>query len=506
VAACALPAPVGLAGACVARGAAPADVVTGYLEVQLDAAVALVKAWQAGAGPGAFDWPGYGLAVGPYALCGGVLLGSVAGALLCGGCFERTARNDLRVVDADDYRRHRGQPEPQPVDGFAARGRLTALTALPKQGKTYAWFGLLKARQTGGRWFGRVVLRGKTFVLSEEDRGTFTAKVLGFGIRSGALAAVHAPETPDARFGQDAWPALVDEAARRARRKGCDTLTVDTLTTWAPWAFRGPEAMSFALRTLKAACGREGLAGVVILHNRKQQSDLGAVVDMLGTIAGSAAYDVIAGFSREKTTGECTLTVDGRLGEWSCTARLEDGRYVPLPVAGSGAAPGSEPARAPTGTAVAAHLRPTLERLIGAPAERAELTTDELLALEGGSKRALLDRLAELEKLLLVIREGRGVKGDPHVWKATGAPAVAKGSAPAVRDDPEYVAYLKSPEWAARRAEALRRADGHCGRCGPGGAPPVEVHHLTYERLRAELPGDLIALCAPCHRRAHPAA
>jgi hypothetical protein len=31
----------------------------------------------------------------------------------------------------------------------------------------------------------------------------------------------------------------------------------------------------------------------------------------------------------------------------------------------------------------------------------------------------------------------------------------------------------------------------------------VEVHHLTYERLGAELPGDLEAVCAPCHRAAH---
>src|SRR5262249_58363743 len=125
--------------------------------------------------------------------------------------------------------------------------------------------------------------------------------------------------------------------------------------------FRGPEHMSFALRTLKAACARHRLAGVVILHNRKQQSDLGAVVDMLGTIAGSAAYDVIAGFSREKATGECTLTVDGRLGEWRCTARLVRGRYVPGgrgdgdPAATGGEAPAASPA---TGSPPAPLARP----------------------------------------------------------------------------------------------------------------------------------------------------
>jgi hypothetical protein len=494
LAGCALPAPVAVLWDHVARQQAPVDVAMGYVDAQFAAAVALVRSWQTGAGLGGIDWRGYGLAVGPYALAGGALAGAVVFVLF--SCFRQGEQNALRVVGADEYRKHRGRPEPQPVDGFAARGRLTALTALPKQGKTFAWFGLLAARQSGGRWFGRTVLPGKTFVMTEEDRGTFKAKVMRFGIRGEALVAIHAPETADARFGQDAWPGLVDEAARKARRRGCDTLTVDTLTTWAPWAFRGPEAMSFALRTLKAACGRYSLAGVVILHNRKQQSDLGAVVDMLGTIAGSAAYDVIAGFSREKGTGECTLAVDGRLGEWECIAVLEDGRYVPVTAAAAPtpAARASVPeAAAP---AIPSHLKGTLDWL--AAAGRG-LSTDELLALEGGAKPALLERLGDLRRLRLVKRSGRGVKGDPHVWRATEAP----GGAPAVRDDLEYVAYLKTPQWAARRAEALRRANGHCGQCGPGGAPPVEVHHLTYQRLRVELPGDLIALCAPCHRRAH---
>ena len=30
------------------------------------------------------------------------------------------------------------------------------------------------------------------------------------------------------------------------------------------------------------------------------------------------------------------------------------------------------------------------------------------------------------------------------------------------------------------------------------------MHHRSYERLGAELPADLIALCAACHRGAHP--
>jgi hypothetical protein len=326
--------------------------------------------------------------------------------------------------------------------------------------------------------------------MTEEDRGTFAAKVRRFGLTGAALVSVHAPETDDARFGQEAWAALVDDAARLARRRGCDTLTLDTLTTWAPWAFRGPEAMSYALRTLKQAVGRHGLAGVVILHNRKQQTDLGAVVDMLGTIAGSAAYDVIAGFKREKASGECTLAVDGRLGEWECTAVLEHGRYVPVEAQPGDAEEGQAPAPAP----LPSHLRGTLARLrLAGP-----ITADALLAAEGGSKRALLGRLGELRALGLADRSGRGVAGDPYVWVAAGGgPGPGQPAPPSATDDPAYVAYLRSPEWATRRAEALARAGGRCERCG---APAREVHHRTYERVGAERPEDLQALCAPCHR------
>jgi hypothetical protein len=401
----------------------------------------------------------------------------------------------LRLVEADALARLAGKTEPRPIDGFAARGRLTALTALPKQGKTFAWFGLLKARQRGGWWFGRRVGVGKTLVMTEEDRGTFSAKVKAFGITSASLVAVHAPETKDDRFGQEAWPKLVDEAARKARRKGCDTLCWDTLTTWAPWAFRGPEHMSYCLRTVKQACVRQKLAGVVILHNRKQQSDLGAVVDMLGTIAGSAAYDVVAGFRREKATGECTLAVDGRLGEWTCTAVLKDGRYEPVetPAGGDGDGDGEGPV-------VPVHLRGTLARLRGTPQDGIE--EDDLLGQEGGSKSALRARLKALGRLGLASRTGRGVRNDPFRWQATGAPASTPEPTPAATADPAYDAYLNGPVWAKKRAAALARAAGVCEACGQG--EPVEVHHLERPTVLGEEALDTLqALCARCHRAAH---
>jgi 5-methylcytosine-specific restriction endonuclease McrA len=62
-------------------------------------------------------------------------------------------------------------------------------------------------------------------------------------------------------------------------------------------------------------------------------------------------------------------------------------------------------------------------------------------------------------------------------------------------------AYLRSPEWKARRREALAVASRRCQDCGS--AERVHVHHLTYARHGRELPRDLRVLCSRCHRKRH---
>lgn len=65
----------------------------------------------------------------------------------------------------------------------------------------------------------------------------------------------------------------------------------------------------------------------------------------------------------------------------------------------------------------------------------------------------------------------------------------------------DYRAYMRSAEWRRRRLEVIRRAGGICERCHRW--PIVNVHHLTYERLGAELPGDLLGVCPRCHEDIH---
>ena len=64
-----------------------------------------------------------------------------------------------------------------------------------------------------------------------------------------------------------------------------------------------------------------------------------------------------------------------------------------------------------------------------------------------------------------------------------------------------YDEYLASDEWEERRQLVMDRAEGLCEGCRK--APAVQVHHLTYEHVFNELLYELVALCVPCHKRAH---
>lgn len=64
-----------------------------------------------------------------------------------------------------------------------------------------------------------------------------------------------------------------------------------------------------------------------------------------------------------------------------------------------------------------------------------------------------------------------------------------------------YRDYLRSHEWALKRAKVMRRAGHVCEGCGDH--PAVDVHHLTYEHVTQEFLFELVALCAGCHERIH---
>ncbi len=69
----------------------------------------------------------------------------------------------------------------------------------------------------------------------------------------------------------------------------------------------------------------------------------------------------------------------------------------------------------------------------------------------------------------------------------------------ALRDMP-YSEYLLTNHWQQVREMVLRAARWKCRLC-EGRA--WEAHHLSYKRRGEEEPGDVVALCGPCHRIWH---
>ena len=67
-----------------------------------------------------------------------------------------------------------------------------------------------------------------------------------------------------------------------------------------------------------------------------------------------------------------------------------------------------------------------------------------------------------------------------------------------------YDIYIRSPAWKVK-AEACKNAAGRrCQVCNVSEhASTLDAHHRTYERLGAELPGDLTCLCRECHGLYH---
>lgn len=61
-----------------------------------------------------------------------------------------------------------------------------------------------------------------------------------------------------------------------------------------------------------------------------------------------------------------------------------------------------------------------------------------------------------------------------------------------------YDEFVKTDEWQRTASTARSIASNRCEMC-ESTRPPLDVHHLTYERRGQELADDLIALCRRCH-------
>ena len=67
-----------------------------------------------------------------------------------------------------------------------------------------------------------------------------------------------------------------------------------------------------------------------------------------------------------------------------------------------------------------------------------------------------------------------------------------------------YFDYLESDAWRQIRLRELTRTGSRCEDCGLCLRPhELQVHHMTYENLGQERPGELVVVCGACHERRH---
>lgn len=67
----------------------------------------------------------------------------------------------------------------------------------------------------------------------------------------------------------------------------------------------------------------------------------------------------------------------------------------------------------------------------------------------------------------------------------------------------EYIEYLQSNEWKAKRIAKAKEQEFTCEKCHKKVPVGYHIHHRTYKRLKNELLSDLMFLCEDCHKTFH---
>ena len=71
---------------------------------------------------------------------------------------------------------------------------------------------------------------------------------------------------------------------------------------------------------------------------------------------------------------------------------------------------------------------------------------------------------------------------------------------------PEYLEYIRSPEWKKKKDERLKIDEYRCCMCGRHitEVRSMQCHHVTYKRLGHEdVMEDICSLCGSCRRKLH---
>jgi hypothetical protein len=96
------------------------------------------------------------------------------------------------------------------------------------------------------------------------------------------------------------------------------------------------------------------------------------------------------------------------------------------------------------------------------------------------------------------VQAGSAARHDFHVARLAQLLVVPHYSLAAWFMNREYVEYLLSDAWKAKRLQRLELSGHKCESCGR--TKRLEIHHLTYARIFKEALEDLIVLCERHHK------
>jgi len=340
---CVLPAVAALLWACAARGQAPVGAAMGYVDVQLDAAEAVVRAWPV------TDWAplltAYGLAVWPYAVAGGAALGALAWAgsrviSSRGGTSPgETRRDELVFRDAGEMAEAPEEAVDWSLPNVLGRGVVALLSAPPGLGKGWWTWGWLRAMQEGADFFGLPARRPwsrpsalarrlgakarprKVLWLTEEGASLARA-AKRFGIKPGIVEVLQRQAVA-----ATAWPEIVALVRREAWRRGCAYVIVDTVRAWCPQAEQTNELAAGVFNLARRELAAPGLGVLFVHHDRKGGGEYGEGVAGPNNLVGST--DVLIELRRVPGRPDARrMLVSRRFGDLDVTARLDGHRYV----------------------------------------------------------------------------------------------------------------------------------------------------------------------------------
>lgn len=323
--------------------------------------------------------------------------------------------------------------------GYLAFGATHELISPPKAGKTTLLAIVTAALVDGRAFLDRPTARTPVVVLTEQGPASFLA----------VLDRVGLTDRDDVRIllwtraRGIAWPEIVTAAVAECRRAGARVLIIDTLPAFAGIRGDGENDAGTALTAmepLQTAAVEHGLAILVVRHSRK-----GGAVEIAdagrGSSAFSGAVDVVLRLARKDGASRPTIRVLSALSRFDDTPaelvieRTEQG-YIVL------------------GDELDYEIGRAREAIRDALADSPDGLTMKDLADQSGMPRSTLQlAIAQLaDRDGQIERTGRGVRGDPHRFRAvsvfvSAAPLRGSGLAETNTDPP--VALGPEPDlWA----------------------------------------------------------